>query len=212
MGRTMIQPDTETLLAVVLGALLATAGGFSERQVERMVQRREKEQSAALLFGELLSAMRVMMRLGNEARGRGDPYGPVTLRFVRSILREIEIYNRNRETLLDLRNPRVRAGVSVLIARLSFSLDGVGDATGEITSLERNLFALGDGDPARPALERSIAALKEARHAAFDFAVETASEITPLLASLAPLARHDFGATQSALPADVFEDEAPSGA
>ncbi len=27
----MIQPDTETLLAVVLGALLATAGGFTER-------------------------------------------------------------------------------------------------------------------------------------------------------------------------------------
>ncbi len=33
------QPDTETLLAVVLGALLATVGGFSERQLERAVQR-----------------------------------------------------------------------------------------------------------------------------------------------------------------------------
>jgi protein involved in polysaccharide export with SLBB domain len=41
------QPDTETLLAVILGAALATAGGFTERQVERNLQRREKERSAA---------------------------------------------------------------------------------------------------------------------------------------------------------------------
>src|SRR5262249_58881748 len=104
-GMVIIQPDTELLLGVVLGALLATAGGFTERQVERAVQKREKEHSAALLFGELLSAMRVMMRLGNEARGRGDPFGPVTLRFVRAVQREVEIYNRNRETLIDLRKP-----------------------------------------------------------------------------------------------------------
>jgi len=199
-----MQPDTETLLAVVLGALLATAGGFSERQVERMVQRREKESSAALLFGELLSAMRVIIKLANDARGRGDPYGPVTLRFVRSLVSEIEIYNRNRETLLDLRDPRIRAGISVLIARLSFSLEGILDASAEITASERDLFALADGAPFKEGLEQSIARLKESRHTAFDFTVETGQEITPLLASLTPLARHDFGATQSALPTDIF--------
>src|SRR5215510_3127200 len=101
----MIQPDTETLLAVVLGAVLATAGGFSERQFERLVQRREKERSAALLFGELLNAMRIIMTLADEARGRGDPYGPITLRFIRGAQREVDIYDRNRETLLDLRDP-----------------------------------------------------------------------------------------------------------
>src|SRR5262249_35016032 len=118
----IIQPDTETLLAVVLGAALATVGGFSERHVERLMQRREKERSAALLFGERLGAMRIMMRLAKEARGRGDPYGPITLRFMRAVQREIEIYNRNRETLLDLRDATIRADISVLIARLSFAL------------------------------------------------------------------------------------------
>jgi hypothetical protein len=200
----ILQPDTETLLAVVLGALLATVGGFSERQIERLVQKREKEHSAALLFGELLSAMRVMMRLGNQARARGNPYGPVTLRFVRAVQREVEIYDRNRETLLDLRDASIRAAISVLIARLSFSLDGIMDASTEIAALERELAAADITEATRATAEQSLVTLTETRKAAFDFAVETGVEITPLLARLSPLARHDFGATQSALPSDIF--------
>ena len=194
----IIQPDTETLLAVVLGATLATVGGFSERHFERLTQRRERERSAALLFGELLSAMRVMMRLANEARGRGDPYGPVTLRFVRTVQREVEIYNRNRETLLDLRDARIRAAISVLIARLSFAIDGVADASAEIVALENSAAAGADST------QQTLTALKEGRVIGFDFAVETAGEITPLLGRLAPLAEHDFGATESALPSDIL--------
>src|SRR6185503_17806118 len=104
IGAMIIQPDSETLLAVILGAALATAGGFSERQLERLIQRREKERSAALMFGEILNAIRIIMSLADEARGRGDPYGPITLRFIRGAKREVEIYDRTRETLLDLRD------------------------------------------------------------------------------------------------------------
>jgi len=190
------QPDTETLLAVILGAALATAGGFGERQIERAILKKEKERSAALFFGELLSAMRVMMKLANEARGRGDPFGPITLRFMRSIQREIEIYDRNRETLLDLRSAAVRASISVLIARLSFALGGVTDATAELASLGAD------------APEERRTAIGEIRKTAFDFAVETAAEITPLLQALAPLAQHNFGSTESALPAGVLSTPA----
>jgi hypothetical protein len=206
----IIQPDTETLLAVVLGATLATAGGFSERHYERLMQRREKERSAALLFGELLSAMRVMVRLANQSRGRGDPYGPITLRFIRAVQREVEIYNRNRETLLDLREASVRANISVLIARLSFSLDGIIDATNELVPIEAALAEDTAPDPER--CRERVVALKETRHAAFDFVVETAADITPLLARLAPLAQHNFGATESALPGDILTNPAPEQA
>jgi hypothetical protein len=190
------QPDTETLLAVILGAALATAGGFSERQIERAILKKEKERSAALFFGELLSAMRIMMKLANEARSRGDPFGPITLRFMRSIQREVEIYDRNRETLLDLRSASVRASISVLIARLSFAVGGVTDATAELATL----------DGAASAERR--AAILEMRKAAFDFAVETGAEITPLLEALAPLAHHNFGSTESAMPAGVLATSA----
>jgi hypothetical protein len=184
------QPDTETLLAVILGAALATAGGFAERQVERLIQKREKERSAALFFGELLSAMRIMMRLANETRGRGDPYGPITIRFVHAVRREVEIYDRNRETLLDLRSPTIRAQISVLIARLSFALEGVIDATATLAAVGLD--------------EKQAAELRDTRNTAFDFAVESGADITALLGALAPLAQYNFTATESALPGDVL--------
>jgi hypothetical protein len=188
----IIQPDTETLLAVVLGALLATAGGFTERQVERAVQKREKERNAALLFGELLNSMRVILHLADEARGRGDPYGPITLRFVRAARREADIYDRNRETLLDLNNAILRAQISVFIARIAFSLDGVFDATTEIIVTEQNLRSLDQDHPDRAEIEQHLARLKESRKTAFDFSIETAVQIKALLAALSPIAKHNF--------------------
>jgi hypothetical protein len=193
----IIQPDTETLLAVVLGATLATVGGFTERQVERAVQRREKERNAALLFGEILNTMRVILRFGEEARGRGDPYGPITLRFVRAARRETEIYDRNRETLLDLHEALIRAQITTFIARISFSLDGVLDASTELASTEQNLRAIDQNHPDRPELEQRIVALQESRKIAFDFALETAQQIKPLLTSLSPIAKHNFELTEA---------------
>lgn len=193
----IVQPDSETLLAVILGAALATVGGFSERQFERLIQRREKERSAALMFGEILNAMRLILRLADEARGRGDPYGPITLRFIRGAKREADIYDRNRETLLDLRDPNIRARISVLIARLSFSFDGVLDAHGEVTAAEQNLRTFPPNDPARAEIEAQIATCKEVRKTAFDFTIESAREIMPLLDLLTPLAKHNFGIAEA---------------
>ena len=193
----MIQPDTETLLAVVLGALLATVGGFSERQLERAVQRREKERNAALLFGELLNSMRVILRLADEARGRGDPYGPITMRFVRAARREADIYDRNRETLLDLNNAILRAQISVFVARIAFSLDGVFDANAEIAAAEQNLRSLDQTHPDRAEVEQHLANLKESRKTAFDFAMETTEQIKALLAALSPIAKHNFEGIES---------------
>jgi len=193
----IIQPDSETLLAVILGAALATAGGFSERQLERLIQRREKERGAALLFGEILNAIRIIMSLADEARGRGDPYGPITLRFIRGARREVEIYDRTRETLLDLRDANVRARTSVLIARLSFSFDGILDAHAEIVAAEQNLRTLSANDPSRAEIESQIAVCKETRKTAFDFALEASGAIVPLLEQLAPLAKHNFGIAEA---------------
>jgi hypothetical protein len=119
---------------------------------------------------------------------------------MRAVQREVEIYNRNRETLLDLREASVRAGISVLIARLSFAIDGVIDASAGIAMLESE------------GKTETLAELKDGRTTAFEFAVETALEIAPLLAQLAPLAQHNFGATESAVPQDVFANPAPEEA
>ena len=120
-----IDADQGTVWSVVAGAALATVGGLVAGQIENRLRRREREQSAALLFGELLSALRLVIRLADEARGRGDPYGPVTAYILRAAHRETEIYDRNRELLFDVRDATLRARTHLVVIQLGLNLDGV---------------------------------------------------------------------------------------
>src|SRR5206468_10988324 len=99
----------ETLVAVVLGALLATISGLIANQWETHQRRRERERSAALLLGEVLSTLQVLLESAERIRQRPPPYGPVTRRMLRAARQEIGIYQRNREALVDLRDPALRA-------------------------------------------------------------------------------------------------------
>ena len=49
--------DQNTLIAVILGAILATIGGFVATMLERYLDKRERERNAALFFGEVLSTL-----------------------------------------------------------------------------------------------------------------------------------------------------------
>src|SRR5580704_4579749 len=99
----------DTVWAVVLGAVLATLGGFLATQLEGYFRRRERERGSALLFGELLTVIALLLKISDESRGRGDPYGPLTMRLLRGVQREAETYDRNRESLYDLRDGSLRA-------------------------------------------------------------------------------------------------------
>lgn len=198
-GDVTFQADQETLQAVIIGAVLATAGGFAASQLEALLRRRERERGAALLFGELLTTLQIIMKLADETRGRGDPYGPITIRFVRAAQRETEIYDRNRETLFDIRNPAIRARIRFLFAQASFSLDGIVDASTEIGAIERTLRAMEANDPFRSETERRLQSLQLNRQTAFDFALEITKKIAPVLTALAPLAKHAFDAHDAVL-------------
>ncbi|HZZ36621.1 MAG TPA: hypothetical protein VFE03_12930, partial [Caulobacteraceae bacterium] len=121
-----------TFSAVFLGALLATVGGVASGQLEAALRRREREQGAALLFGEVLSTLGILLRFAAESRGIGDPYGPVTMRMLRAARREIEVYDRNRETLYELRDAELRVRIHTLVVRLTMPLDGVIDAEADV--------------------------------------------------------------------------------
>ncbi|HXQ47170.1 MAG TPA: hypothetical protein VN806_11175 [Caulobacteraceae bacterium] len=182
----------DTLAAVIIGAVLATLGGFAATQIEGHLRRRERERSAALLFGEVLSVIELLTNLADQARGRGDPYGGFTMRMTRGLKREIEVYDRNRESLYDLRDSAVRAKIHSLAARLTLTLEGVFDLTDEIALAEATLAAMEPDHAGRPAAEEKLATLREQRALSFDFVVETAKDIKPVIAALEPLARQSF--------------------
>ncbi|HEX4199509.1 MAG TPA: hypothetical protein VHZ26_18885 [Caulobacteraceae bacterium] len=186
--------DTETLWAVIVGAVLATVGGFAATQLEGFLRRRQRERSAALLFGEILSVIELITALADHSRGQGDPYGSFTMRLMRAVRRETDAYDRNRESLYDLRDAKLRAQIHALMVRITLTLEGVFDATEQIGMTETALKALDAGDPAVGELTERLQVLEEARASAFDFVVETTAETKPIIEVLKPLAKETFEA------------------
>lgn len=191
-----IHPEApgETLWAVVVGAVLATLGGFVATQLEGFVRRRERERAAALLFGEILSALETLITIAHQARAHGEPYGPFTLRLIRAARREIETYERNRGTLYDLRAAEIRIRIHVLMVQVTLGLEGVTESSAEIAGVEAALSDLGPDAARRAAAEARRAGILAAREAAFEALQEATGETRALVAALRPLARVDFEA------------------
>jgi hypothetical protein len=181
-----------TLWQVILGAFLATGGGLVASQLEWRAQTRRRQRNAALFFGEVLSSFAMILKRADETRKIGDPYGPITLRMLRSARREIDIYERNRENLLDLHDAGLRARIHGLTIRLALPLDGISDAAQEIGILEAQLRSRNLDERDREELSARVAEIKERREAGYEYVLETAAEIDDVLAALSPLAGYDF--------------------
>lgn len=178
---------------VLLGAILATAGGFCATQIERHLEHRRRERNAALLFAEVLSTLNIILNLTHKSRGRGDPYGPVTLRMLRSGRREIDIYDRNRESLFDIRSAALRAKIHSTVLRILMPMDAVFDTTHEIGAEQMRLKSAADlSELQRRELEEHISELRLRRDGSYEFVMETASELKALIGDLEPIAQQSF--------------------
>jgi hypothetical protein len=169
MRLTDLNPHADTLAAVVLGALLATISGVIANGVEGTIRRHDRERTAALLFGEVLSTVRILLEAAATSRSRGDPYGPITRRMLHAARREFDIYDRNREALMDIRDPVLRADLHRQAMRIALPLDGVLD----------NLTDPAGGNA-------------EARDGSFDFMSESIRTLPAVIARLSGIARQDF--------------------
>jgi hypothetical protein len=176
--------------AVILGAMLATAGGFVATQMERYVEHRRRERNAALFFGELLTTLQIILYHAHNAHGRGDPFGPITLRMLKSARKEIDIYDRNRETLFDLRHGDLRARIQNLIIRIAMPIEGVFDATDEILRCQDQLRDA--GAIPRPDLEGRVESLRQQRDSGYEFIMETVEALPSIIGDLEPLAHQSF--------------------
>jgi len=176
--------------AVILGAVLATAGGFVATQMERYVEHRRRERNAALFFGELLTTLQIILFHANNTHGRGDPFGPITLRMLKSARKEIDIYDRNRETLFDLRHGDLRARIQNLIIRITMPLEGIFDTSDEIIRCQDSLRDAGAFP--RPDLEGRVVSLKQQRDTGYEFIMETVEDLPRIIRDLEPLAHHSF--------------------
>jgi hypothetical protein len=172
----------ETLAAVTLGAVVATAAGVVANLFEARIHRRERERAAAMLFGEVISALRTILQAALQSMSVGERYGPVTRRMLLAARRELDIYERNREALLDLSDAQLRADIHSTMVRIAMPLDGV-------------IGALDDPSTINP----------DARDRGAEFMVETLTHFAPLVTRISRVAGQKFD-----LYDDVFRPPAAS--
>jgi hypothetical protein len=175
-----------TLWAVVLGAILATLGGFVATQMEWYLEQRRRERNAALFFGEVLSTLNILLDFAASSTKIGDPYGPITLRLFRSVLGEVEIYNRNRESLYDLKNVDLRTRIHTLVLRVNMAIDGIFDTTNTISAIQREIDSASPEE--RGKLEQRIGDLSQSRQGSYDFVLESAGQLKGVIKDLEPIA------------------------
>jgi len=181
-----------TVGAIVLGSILATMGALAATQIEWRVERRRREQHAAVFFGEVLATLLAILRIAKRVKGIGDPYGPVTMRMLRQALQEIAIYDRNRENLYAIQDAGLRARIHTSVLRISSPLNGIFDTTEEIRAGQARLRTPGLHQDEREEVEARIKQLMEMREGGFEFMEETAHEVEKLVKELEPVAGHAF--------------------
>ena len=185
--------NLDTIWAIVAGAVLATAGGMIATQLEHRVDTRRRERESALFFGEIMTMVRMTAEAAERARGIGDPFGPVTMRLLRMVRRELDVYDRNRERLFELRDPVMRAHIHRTLLRIMMGVEGTIESSTQAAEIEDELLSNPDM-PAqrREVLERRMEDQRERRNLSFDFLSEMTQAAVDLAHRLEPIARVDF--------------------
>jgi hypothetical protein len=181
-------------LAMLIGAFLASAGGFLVAWLLDRMERKRQERSIALVCLDLLSSLSVLTNLAKDARSRGSPYGPYTIRLIRSCMRDLDVYERNRERIADIADPNVRAELYQCMARMALAVDGVLGETDVIVRTNDEIEAARTrGDAARiEELQQDRRERETRRDISFEFMLDTTQALCgPLSIKLRAIAKSD---------------------
>jgi molecular chaperone GrpE (heat shock protein) len=181
--------NLDTLLAVVVGALLATVGGLVAEHYEDRIERRRRERDAARFFTEILGSIDALLDRAAASQKIGDPWGPVTLRFFRAAMREAQVYERNRERLFDLQDTELRSTIHAHFVSKTFPLEALIEGSDKINAAAAELDERHDlSAEKRDKLERQLADMKTLRERAAEFVMAERAKAADIAAALSKLA------------------------
>jgi hypothetical protein len=152
--------NLDTLLAVILGAVLATGGSLLAEMLQDRRVRKHRARDTARFFGEILTSIDQLIDLAIQSQAVGNPWGPVTLRLFESALSEAAVYERNRERLFDLPDMELRMRIHGHVLSETISIEALIDQCRLLSALE--VMRSGEGEP-DPATASEKADLERAR-------------------------------------------------
>ena len=161
--------NLDTLLAVIVGALLATGGAMVAELVQDRLGRKRKEREAARFFGEILTSADRVLDRAFASLEIGEEWGAVSKRLFRTALDETAVYERNRERLFDIRDIPLRRAIHLHFLEETVPLVALVETWDEIDEIEKELSIPDHLSQARRQfLENELVKLREARAGALE--------------------------------------------
>lgn len=189
--------NLDTLLAVVVGAMLATIGGLVGEHYEDIIERRRRQRDAARFFGEILGSIDALVDRALHSQKFGDPWGPVTMRLFRTAMREAEVYDRNRERLFDIQDVELRARIHYHVISEIFPLEAIIEGSDHIARISE---LLDDGgalsDERRQRLAQRLDVWLNSRETGLSFIMNERKKTPDICAALERLARVKFSSNR----------------
>lgn len=141
--------NLDTLLAVIVGALLATGGAMVAELVQDRLGQKRKERDAARFFGEILASVDSILDRAIASMEFGERWGDVTQRLFRTAFNEAGIYERNRERLFEIRDMGLRRLIHVHFLTEMVPLVALLEHFDDMAEIQRELKNAGALDDAR---------------------------------------------------------------
>ncbi len=202
--------NLDTLLAVTVGAVLATLGALFAELIEDRMNRRRRQRDAARFFGEILTTMGRTIDMALASQKFGDPWGPVTQRMFRMAQREAGVYERNRERLFDIDDMDLRARIHQHFLTEYFPIEAIVDNSATIDQMRRAIE--NEADAARRVREEArLAEQVLMRQRALDLLAHEREKTRDICADLEKIAKASFAAPAKAAGPAVNQTSWPPG-
>ncbi|MEM6555120.1 MAG: hypothetical protein AAF642_04555 [Pseudomonadota bacterium] len=183
----------DTLLAVVIGALLATGGALVAELVQDRLGQKRRERDAARFFGEILASVDLILARAFRSLELGERWGDVSQRLFQTALDEAAIYERNRERLFEIRDMELRREIHVHFLTEIVPLTALIDNCKDISALEKELQVEGfSSTEHQRMLEHELAELKDSRERTLDNIRDEHAETEAICKKLEPIAGVSF--------------------
>ena len=185
--------NLDTLLAVIVGALLATGGAMTAELVQDRLGRKRKEREAARFFGEILTSADRVLDRAFDSMEVGEEWGSVSKRLFRTALDETAVYERNRERLFDIRDIPLRRAIHLHFLEETVPLVALVETWDEIDDIQKELTASDHlSETRRQFLQRELVKLETSRDGALATTKRKHGETDQICELLEPIAGLSF--------------------
>jgi hypothetical protein len=187
--------NLDTLLAVMVGALLATVGALVAELIQDRLGRNRRQRDAARFFAEIMTSVDQIFELACETTKIGERWGIYTRNLFETASREASIYERNRERLFDIHHMELRFAIHGHMLRFTVPISSIVQQCDQIEALKVRLVEdEGLSESAKLSLSNRIERLESLREGGLEGAQEQRAVSAGILARLEVLAKVRFDA------------------